>query len=266
MRARVLTFNLWVDEDPQRRLDAFIEQAAALDPDVMLLQEVREAEGLPLASRQICERLRLPGHAFGEMTPPGAPKRQGVAIVARFPLHDVRALPLPHRHEKVLGYCLLSARVRLGDRALGLHTTHLYWEPKQHARRADQMRAAIAAIDAYPCEAHVLGGDFNAAPDEPALAAAHARMLDTYARCNPGAPGWTWLSSNPHARRTGAAHQIPLDRRIDHLLCSPIVLGGVSEVRSSRVVFDAPVGGVWLSDHAGVLSELELDLPAPPQA
>lgn len=264
MRLRVLTFNLWVDHEAQARLDAAVPAIAALAPDVVLLQEVRAHAGLADTSRQLADALGLPGRAFAAMSRPKAAKKQGVAILARHPLHDVRVTELPH-DEVPLRYRMLSARLRLGGRTVGLHTTHLRWQPGAGALRRDQVKVMIKAIDAYPCDAHVLGGDFNANAGAPELEPLVARMLDGFAERHPGAPGLTWSSVNPTTAEA-AKHGIAPDRRIDFLWCSPIALGGLAAIDDCRVVLDAPVDGRWLSDHFGLLADLSLDAPEPPQA
>lgn len=264
LRLRVLTFNLWVDHEPQARLDAAAPAIAALAPDVVLLQEVRAHAGLVNTATQLADALRMPGRAFTPMSRPKAVKTQGVAILSRYPLLDPHTTDLPH-DEVPLRYRMLSARLQLGGRTLGVHTTHLRWQPGAGAMRRDQAKVMVKAIDAYHCDAHVLGGDFNATADAPELEPLVARMLDTFAERTPGAPGLTWSAKNPTTAEA-AAHGIVPDRRIDLLWSSPIALGGVASIDDARVVLDAPVGGRWLSDHFGLLVDLSLDTPPPPNA
>ena len=262
LRLRVLSFNLWVDHEAQARLDAAVPAIAALAPDVVLLQEVRAHAGLADTALQLADALGLPGRAFAAMSRPKAAKRQGIAVLSRRPLRDVHITELPH-DEVPLRYRMLSARLGLGGRTVGLHTTHLRWQPDAGALRRDQVKAMIKAIDAYPCDAHVLGGDFNAHAGAPELEPLVARMLDSYAERNPGAAGLTWSSRNPTTAEA-ARHGIVPDRRIDFLWCSPLVLGGIAAIEDARVVLDAPAEGRWLSDHFGLLADLALDAPEPP--
>jgi endonuclease/exonuclease/phosphatase family metal-dependent hydrolase len=114
---------------------------------------------------------------------------------------------------------------------------------------------------------HVIGGDFNAAPETDeirfmvgwhTLAGHRASWQDAYARLHPGAgePGWTWASRNPS---TDWLAQLWRDRRIDYLFVSPEQRGAVGKVLAARVVLDAPdARGVWPSDHFGVLAEVAL--------
>jgi len=264
MRLRVLTYNLWVEHEPQARLDAAIPEILALAPDIVFLQEVRSHAGLPNTALQLADALGMPGRTFTEMSRPKAVKKQGVAIIARYPLDDIKVTELPH-DEVPIRYRMLSARARLGGRVVGLHTTHLRWQPGAVAYRRDQVKALLRALDRYPCDAQLLGGDFNASADAPELERLQARMLDTFAVRNPGVPGLTWSSANPTTAEA-AAHGLVPDRRIDAIWTTPIALGGIASIDAARVVLDAPIQGRWLSDHFGLLVDLTLDAPDPVDA
>lgn len=261
LRLRALSFNLWVDHEPQARLDAAIPAIAALTPDIVFLQEVRESKTLRHTALQLSEALGFPGIAFCKQTLADAAAVQGVAMVSRHRLHDIRITELPHP-ESTLRYRLLSARLRLGGRTYGVHVTHLRWQPTASKIRVDQARAIIQAIDAYPCDAHLLGGDFNATPDSPELELLGTRLVDSFAACNPNTPGLTWSGQNPHTALVTKFGIVP-DRRIDFLLCSPPSLGGIHSLLASRVVLDRPIAGLWPSDHFGLFTELELDAMPP---
>ncbi len=261
LRLRALSYNLWVDHDPQARLEAAIPAIAALTPDVIFLQEVRESKTLRHTAIQLQQALGFPGIAFCRMTLARAAAVQGVAIVSRYPLRDIRVTKLPYP-ESTLYYRLISARVKLGGRSYGLHCTHLRWQPSATKIRQAQARAILRALDEFPCDAHLLGGDFNATPDSAELAILGERLVDSFAACNPNTPGLTWSAQNPNTALV-VKHGIVPDRRIDFLLCSPPSLGGIHSLLGSRVVLDQPIAGLWPSDHFGLFTELELDAFAP---
>jgi hypothetical protein len=50
-------------------------------------------------------------------------------------------------------------------------------------------------------------------------------------------------------------------RRIDYVLVGSVHAhpDGRARIVSAEIVLDKPVDGVWLSDHSGVLVELDLD-------
>jgi endonuclease/exonuclease/phosphatase family metal-dependent hydrolase len=152
--------------------------------------------------------------------------------------------------------------------ALAVHTTHLHYRLGDGVAREKQVVAVDAAARAYTAAGdkavHVIGGDFNAAPETDeirfmvgwhTLEGRRATWQDAYARAHPdGAPGWTWASRNPS---TDWMPQLWRDRRIDYLFVSPEQKGGLGRVIASRVVLDTPdARGVWPSDHFGVLAEI----------
>ncbi len=81
--------------------------------------------------------------------------------------------------------------------------------------------------------------------------------------------GYTWTIDNPNAR--AGAEQIvrqPHHRsRFDYVL-----VGGwdahpksSAKVEAARLAFDKPVEGVWLSDHFGLVVDLEVSADRAPQ-
>ena len=113
--------------------------------------------------------------------------------------------------------------------------------------------------ETYP---FVVMGDMNAGPDsdEVRLLCGHKTapvregfvLLDAW-RCAPsGADPWAWDRANPHVLST-----MEPSSRIDYIFVGPPHEGGRGPVRSIRRIGARPVRGVWPSDHAGVLAELE---------
>ena len=66
--------------------------------------------------------------------------------------------------------------------------------------------------------------------------------------------GHTFTPTNPLVR----AGQMPLERgrRIDHIMVRSGPHGPLLDVAACRLLFDAPVHGVWASDHFAVLADL----------
>jgi len=130
------------------------------------------------------------------------------------------------------------------------------------ARRVEQL------ADQYP---HVIVlGDFNDEPDSAAVRFWTGRQSldgfsvhyqDCWPAVHPGLPGQTFTPTNPLVQ----AGQLPLERgrRIDYVLVRSGPHGPSLDVADARLVLDQPVGGVWASDHFGVLAELRLP-PHPP--
>jgi len=107
----------------------------------------------------------------------------------------------------------------------------------------------------------VLAGDLNAEPDsdEVRLLCGHKTapvvpghvLVDAWRWADPGDPGWTWDRRNPHVAATGEP-----SARIDHVLVGPPTSDGRGAVLGARLAGNAPVEGVWPSDHAAVVVDL----------
>ena len=95
-------------------------------------------------------------------------------------------------------------------------------------------------------EIRLLGGH-KTAPVVPGLV-----LVDAWGYADPMTPGWTWDRRNPYVAATGEPSS-----RIDYVLVGLPTASGAGRVRSVRLIGDRPVDGVWPSDHAGVLAELQ---------
>ena len=94
-------------------------------------------------------------------------------------------------------------------------------------------------------EMRLLGGH-KTAPSEPGLV-----LVDAWRYADPALRPWTWDRANPHVAAT-----MEPSARIDYILVGPPRSDGRGHVRSIRRIGDAPVRGVWPSDHAGLVAEL----------
>jgi endonuclease/exonuclease/phosphatase family metal-dependent hydrolase len=110
----------------------------------------------------------------------------------------------------------------------------------------------------YPA---IVLGDLNAEPDsdEVRLLCGHktapARdrfiLVDAWRYAPATAVPWTWDRANPHVVAT-----MEPSARIDYVLVGPPHEDGRGSVRAIERIGATPVGGVWPSDHAGLLAEL----------
>jgi endonuclease/exonuclease/phosphatase family metal-dependent hydrolase len=258
---RVLTWNVQTDGGDPRRTALLAGELRRLAPVVVALQEVRRDAGRD----QLAELLAGTGlrHATHQADllgppPPGAERFGGTAVATRAP-HRVVAVH-EHRPEGPgdVHWWTLAVAVA-GQLLLVVPTTP--WQPDAEAAR-ERQAADVAALVAEhrAAEPAVVAGDLNAGPDAPSvrlLTGGHG-FRDAWAEAGDG-PGWTWSADNPLAaaeiaRVLGApGHRA----RIDHVLVGP-----GARVAAARLVGERPVDGVWLSDHAGVLVDLDPGLPA----
>lgn len=238
----VVTLNLWHDQRdwPSRRA-VVLDTLRALRPDVVLLQEVLEKEGLPNQARALAESLGC-ACVFASVDPPGSPKRYGNAILTPHRLvasHEVRLEPLDDYRVAA------HARIEVRGRAVDAYVTHLHHTDEGAAVRAAQVRHLLRFVAGTRGRgALVLGGDFNAPPGAPELAPLLERFTDAFGALHPGAAVTTLNPAMGHA-----------PRRIDHVLVPP---RGALRPAAARVILAAPTAaGVWASDHFGLWARLD---------
>jgi endonuclease/exonuclease/phosphatase family metal-dependent hydrolase len=270
VRLRVATWNLWWRfGDPDRRRPAILAALRELDADVIALQEVWGSGDEDLAS-SLADDLGMHA-AFGASPDPttwtsrleGPPYDLGNAVLARWPVRDAHTEGLPAG--MVPGSrVLLGAVVDTPAGSCPVWSVHLDSSLVGSAGRIEQVRViARRVVDAPPTDLPPLVlGDFNAqadsdemrlleghltGPAEPGLLLANVRRW----AADPDEP--TWTPANPYVAPTGSP-----PTRIDHVL---VGLGrGTVPVRVGTVALfgDGPRDGVWPSDHAGVVVDLEV--------
>jgi endonuclease/exonuclease/phosphatase family metal-dependent hydrolase len=263
MSIRILTWNLWWRYGPWReRLDAIVATLAAEGPDVCGLQEVWAAPDRHLAA-ELADRLGM-HWCFAQATEAehgGQRLGFGNAILSRWPIAaEARApLPAPGIEGRVAAY----ARIDAPGGPLPIFTTHLTYVPGGSATRMAQVRRLAEFVaeqepGAYP---PVVMGDLNAEPDSDEIRLLSGLLtepvvpgqvlVDAWRYADPADPGFTWDRRNGYQEDTN----LP-DSRIDFIL---VGLGkdARGRVLGARLAGNAPVDGVWPSDHFAVVAELE---------
>lgn len=261
---RVVTLNLWGEQGPlQRRLELCAGQLAALSPDVIALQEVREIPSvLPNTATTLAAQLGM--HlVFAGATPWGG-GLEGLAILSKRPITTSGHFELPHATSDERRI-LLWARIPTGSGELLASVTHLNYRLLHGQIREDQ----VVAIDAYlreqQADVKILAGDFNAVPESDEIRylkglhsvnGRRAYYQDAFGKLHPQDLGYTWSRLNPFTQRLRLYDG---DRRLDYVFVSPIKRDGRGILHSCRIVLDVPDGdGVYPSDHFGVLAEVQL--------
>ena len=268
---RFLTLNLWGENGPwQARIDLLLESVAALAPDVIGLQEVREATGrVPNQAAEIAHRHGW-HHVFAPSTAWGG-GHEGLAIVSRFPIGTHEAQPLPHTVEAE-GRIILSARIDVDSGPFWVHTTHLSFREAEGRKREDQVLFIDKVVAAHANDnVQIVMGDFNAAPDSDeirwmtgmtTLDGRRVAYQDAWARAHLGsaASGVTWTRANPYV---DLMHWLRPERRLDYIFTTPVRRDRRATVHGARVVFDEPRVGpdgarVFASDHFGVVADIQM--------
>ncbi len=265
-RLRVVTLNLWGEQGPlQARWPRVVAALAALTPDVILLQEVRQGT-VPNQAGAIAAALGHT-HAYAAATEWGGGE-EGVAIVSRYPLSEVAHVELPHATPKERRI-LLGATVASPDGPVGVFTNHLNYRLTDGQKREDQIVAAERHVAAHPARVKVWGGDFNAPPDADEIrwlrglrsvqqgdTAHRVYYQDAYLLHHPQAGGHTWSKANGH---TGALAWLEPNRRIDYLFVSHMNRDGSGAVLACDVALDRPdAAGIHPSDHFAVVADVQI--------
>jgi endonuclease/exonuclease/phosphatase family metal-dependent hydrolase len=265
---RVATWNLWWRYGPwERRRDPIASTLAEIDPDLCGLQEVwgtdgdgENDDGASFAA-ELAERLGR--HCCWAIAARGAGGLCiGNAILSRWPItaYEQITLPTGDLHESRVA---LHASIDAPGGTVPMFTTHLTYGPGLSRTRVAQVETLAAFVadrsagTAYP---PIVTGDLNSEPDSDEIrrlgglvsepAAAGLVLLDAWRYADPADPGFTW------ARRNDYQANSPLpDCRIDYVLVG-VHREGRGQVRSARVAGDAPVDGVWPSDHFAVVADL----------
>ncbi len=260
---RLITLNLWNEQGPhERRLALCAAELAALRPDVIALQEVRQSAAVANQAVTLAAALKLEHHYAVASSWDGGD--EGLAILSRHPISLRGHRELPHATEKERRVCL-HARVETPAGPLDVYTVHLNYRGTHGQIREDQIVAAEAFMREAP-ETHlprVLMGDFNACPDADeirwlkGLRSVGGRRVffqDAWSHLHPLEPGWTWARSN---RYTESMAWLERDRRIDYIFVGQANLDGTGMLLDCRVVLDVPdADGVFPSDHYAVYAEI----------
>jgi beta-glucosidase len=239
----VATLNIWHDQQdwPARRA-VMLDALRVLAPDVLLLQEVLQKEGLPNQARQLADGLGW-AYVFTSVDPPEAAKRYGNALLTRHRIlatHEVKLAPLDDY--RVAAHALIA----VAGREVDAYVTHLHHTGEGGAIRAEQVRGLLAFVDSTRGRgALVIGGDFNADAAAPELAPLRERFTDTFAALHRDSTLAKATTLNPAEGHTPV--------RIDHIFVEPGTLRPVA----SEVFLDTPdAAGVWASDHFGLWTRL----------
>lgn len=239
------------------------EGLAGLDADVIALQEVLGFEGMPSQAHEIAAGM---GGGWNVHHAPawnvGGGLTFGNALLSRHALADPRVLPLP-APEGLDTRTVAYARVECPHGPMPVFATHLTWQLHLGHVRCEQVRALaghvaqLAPTDGPPA---VLLGDFNADPDSDeirflrgltGLGGNCVYFADCWGVTRGGEVGYTYDRENAYALR---AHEP--SRRIDYCFVRGPGKHLVGEPVSAALFCTEPRGGVWPSDHYGVVAEI----------
>jgi endonuclease/exonuclease/phosphatase family metal-dependent hydrolase len=236
MRIRVLTFNVQNDEGDPRRTGLINRELRRLAPDVVALQEVR----FPRQLERLLDGTGLTATHQQQVLPNSPDEYGGTAVATRGP-HTVEEVSASGPGEPFHWWTLT---VVTSDH-LRIVAPTTPWEPEAAAARENQARRIRG--DGRT----IVAGDLNAIPDSASIRHLRKSLLDAWERAGDG-PGDTWVAENPLAA-AAIADTKARPGRIDYVFVSPEMT-----VVAVRRIGTAPVDGLWLSDHYGVLADVDL--------
>jgi endonuclease/exonuclease/phosphatase family metal-dependent hydrolase len=271
----VVTLNVWGRRgDWAARRAVLAEGLRRVRPDLVAFVEAIKTEEFDQAAD-----LLGPGYHLAHQREREADRGsdvedgQGASIASRWPLGEVREVDL-HVTPRTTDFAAttLIAEVH-GPDHLGtfLFANHVpNWQLDFERERELQAVAAARNIEgalAGRTRHVVLAGDLTADPDSASVRFWTGRQSlegmsvcyrDAWESANPTDPGHTFTPLNPlmgDRTRDWPSH------RLDYIMVRCTHDGPTLDIRSCRRIFDQPVGGVWATDHFGLVAEL-----APPES
>jgi len=229
------------------RLPMVVEQMAALQPDVIGLQEVVIADQGTTVCRLTNDRLAdQPPYRIYHMARPGAGASvEALAVMCRLPVEAHEGL------DYLLHDCVAQRlRLRLGEETtLDFYNTHLYFPVPAAEERLVQAKRLLAWADTWTgATATVIAGDFNAYPDEPTTALMKSRFASAYEKAHGQEPEKTWPTPVNTWDPSPAG-------------CVDYIFVAGATVLGAALAFDTPHpsdDSLFPSDHLGVLARLDV--------
>ncbi|MEU6374388.1 endonuclease/exonuclease/phosphatase family protein [Streptomyces sp. NPDC046909] len=272
---RVVTWNLWWRFGPwAERQKAILAVLRELRPDVVGLQEVWSDRR---TGENLAEWLAAELDLHWTWAPSPAPERWqhrisddsadiGNAVLSRWPIQQQSVLRLPAPPDLDDGRLALYTRLSAPTAEIPFFTTHLTSPLHASAVRVQQVRALAEFVaehkngTPYP---PLVTGDFNAWPDSDELRLFGGLrtsppvpgqvFFDAWEYADQATPGATWTPQNPYVHPG-----LGPGGRIDYIhVGAPAGPEGEGTVRGVRRAGHGPVDGVWPSDHAAVVADLE---------
>jgi endonuclease/exonuclease/phosphatase family metal-dependent hydrolase len=277
-RFRALTLNLFAEHaDWPARRAVLRSGLARLRPDVVTLQEAVVDETHDSAREVLGPDYELAHQKQGLI---GDGHHHGASVASRWPItavHEVDLHLTPRTWEYSCGAVIaeIAAPAPFGPILVACHGNS--WERWAEHERELQAVAVVRRLEELADDdTHVIvGGDFNPTPDaagmrfwtgRQSLAGMSTAYRDCWESVHGDEPGWTFEPTNPLTAKDEPG--LDRGRRIDYVLVRCAGHGPTLAIADCRRVLDAPVGGVWPSDHYGVVADLEprRPLPEPPAA
>jgi endonuclease/exonuclease/phosphatase family metal-dependent hydrolase len=262
---RFMTMNVFSASNPgwHERREILRDGFAELEPDIIAVQEAAW-------TGDINPVVDLLGHGYdwlahSERSMDGV----GAFLASKYPLELIAEIDLRLTERVTLPWAgAVIAAVETPNAFGDLLVVHHKptWEIGYSLEREQQAVATARAVETLLASrsAHVvLLGDFDDEPDSASvrfwrgLQSLHGESVeyrDAWEAARPSEAGFTFTTTNPLVQQG----QFPFERgrRIDYILTRSGAHGPTLAVDACWRAFDAPVDGVWASDHFGIVADL----------
>lgn len=244
---KILTLNTWQERGAwKERWEVVLQGLARLRPEIACFQELFNPEW----AKEVQMRSGYPTLLFPQ-------EASGLVVYTKYPVVSWGIVQLQRSPLEEYSRYLLWAELWASMSRFFVFNTHLSWKPEDGATRQKQVEEVSQGMEEKARgEESLLVGDLNAVPQSPEIRwlIHEGHLHDVFTEKHQDAAGFTWDNRNPYV--AGAEHPLP-DRRIDYLLArhrGPVL----KNLISASVVFTQPnPGGIWASDHFGVLAEFK---------
>jgi len=248
-----LTLNVWNREGPwPDRLPLIRSWIDRLQPDLIGLQEVMD----PSHTQELLSGYNFHSEWMGTTS--------GIAIAARWPIHERQELWLPGDGKTTGGPALRGminspfGIIPFTCAATSFYMTHHGYKRERQMPTLNEFARGRAKND-FPA---ILVGDFNTDPESAeirylkglqSLQEGSAYWCDAWDHAGDGDKGATWSKKNDFA----AWAPWP-NRRIDYIFVAQPRLDGAGTIEYCSVVCNEKVDDAWPSDHFGVFARLKV--------
>jgi endonuclease/exonuclease/phosphatase family metal-dependent hydrolase len=270
---RVATLNLWGRHgDWESRRSVLVDGLRTLGADVVALQETVVENGYDQVADLLGSGFHVHHQAGREAD------GSGLSVASRWPLGEVREETLrvtprvdPGEQAGRVAVVEVLAPDPIGMILLVHHKPSgwLGFELERELQAAAAARLVEDLVGERGPGHVVLAGDLDAIPDSAgvrfwtgrqSLGGLSVCYRDAWEAACPGEPGHTFSPRNPLV--TGGNWPLELGRRIDYVMVRCGRHGPTLDVLSCGRIFEEPVGGVWASDHFGVVADLSAQTSA----
>ena len=265
---RVVTINILIDLSRwQQRRALLAKQLAALQPDLVALQEVNiPEENASWLAEQLTQL--IPGARYAvSLCPKTGPESrvEAIAVLSRLPVEKEDWLDLGSQNRVAQ-----LVRFQSGGNSVGLVNCHLFWQPGESGERTRQVQRIQQWLEDRPSQMPLLiCGDFNATPETRAIAELQAHYNSAYALAHGQEPEYTCPTPLPRSWKAGLrtllgfflylrpGHLNPNWRgTLDYIFLNPRL-----RVLDCQVVLNQPAQQdprLYPSDHFGLSATLEI--------